>query len=86
MNLETLEYDLRNVKAGDYTIKMDISDSQYDYFVKNYQKEINEKFEGSIASAFKYHLKNEIQTYLKHHSSGNKNDDHHTDAKPLQTS
>ena len=39
---------------------MDISGSQYDDFVQKYQKEIKEKFEGSIAMAFKYYLKNDI--------------------------
>jgi len=60
MDLDTKEYDLLNVTAGDYTVELDISDSQYDDFVKKHKNVIKEEFDGSVARAFKYYLKNDI--------------------------
>ena len=84
MDLDTLEYDLQNVTAGDYTIEMDISGSQYDDFVLKYQKEIDNDFEGSIANAFKHYLKNDVQAYLQNHTSSHENDGCHKDARSMQ--
>jgi len=57
MDLDTKEYDLSTVSAGDYTVEMDISESQYYDFVAEHKAVIDEKFEGSIARAFKDFLK-----------------------------
>ena len=42
MNLDIKEYDLLTVTPSDYAIEMDISDSQYDDFVRNHKTMIDE--------------------------------------------